>query len=451
MAPGCHADIAMVGVDIGTSGVRAIALDRLQRPLAHSACALPPSRRDGACVTQNPADWWQAVQQSLAELFANMPPAGAVAIAVAGTSSTCLLCNASGQPLTPGLMYDDSRARAQALQITTLAGDTTPASDSRSSLSKLLWWHDQGQIGPDVRLLHQADWIAGCLCGRFDVTDHNNALKLGFDVMADAWPAWFTGLHLDSRSLPAVVAPGTAIGVVRATVREQFRLSPMALVTSGTTDSIAGFLAAGAERTGDAVTSLGSTLALKLVSEHPIYSAAHGVYSHRLGNLWLVGGASNAGGAALAQHFRPEEMDTLSQRVDPDQPTGLKLYPLPSVGERFPLADPDKRPVLTPRPADSAIFFQGLLEGLADIEAQGYALLARLGAGPVQNLWTSGRVGQNPILLRLRERQLGLRIRPSRFDQPAAGAALLAGCAMPELFEENLWRSSPILARLAQP
>lgn len=64
---------------------------------------------------------------------------------------------------------------------------------------------------------------------------------------------------------------------------------------AGTTDSIAAFLAAGVDAPGQAVTSLGSTLAIKLLSETRVDDARYGVYSHRLGDSWLVGGASNTG------------------------------------------------------------------------------------------------------------------------------------------------------------
>ena len=77
------------------------------------------------------------------------------------------------------------------------------------------------------------------------------------------------------------------------------------MVVGGTTDSIAAFLAAGARETGDAVTSLGSTLAIKLLSDTFADDAARGVYSHRLGDRWLVGGASNAGCAVLREQVPP--------------------------------------------------------------------------------------------------------------------------------------------------
>lgn len=444
-------DAVLVGIDAGTSGVRLVALDQDQHLLGQVAQPFPGSVRAGPCVTQRPGDWWTALDAALHELFRRVPRAPAMALAVAGTSATCLLCDPHGTPRTNALMYDDARATTEAAWLRQQGGDATPAADPRSSLSKLLWWHHQGLMMPGDRILHQADWLAGCLLGRFETSDYNNALKLGFDPDSGHWPDWLARLPLDPHSLPAVVAPGRPLGPVTESLRRRFHLPPNTLVVSGTTDSIAALLAAGATGVGDAVTSIGSTLALKLVSPVAVCAPRHGIYSHRLGPVWLAGGASNTGGAALAQHFTAAAMEELSRRVDPGRPTGLRYYPLPGVGERFPVSDPDKRPLLTPRPDDPAVFFQGMLEALAEIEAQGYGLLAQLGAGPVKALWSSGRVGRNPALLEIRARRLGLPIRQPRFEEPAAGAALLAGCAFPQLFQENLWHSSPILARLSLP
>lgn len=85
-----------------------------------------------------------------------------------------------------------------------------------------------------------------------------------------------------------------------------------------------------------AVTSLGSTLAIKLLSEARVDDARYGLYSHRLGDAWLVGGASNTGGAVLRRHFSDAQLQELTGHLDASQPTGLDYYPLLSPGERFP-------------------------------------------------------------------------------------------------------------------
>ena len=88
------------------------------------------------------------------------------------------------------------------------------------------------------------------------------------------------------------------------------------------------------------MTSLGSTLAIKLLSTTRIEDARFGVYSHRLDDKWLVGGTSNTGGAVLRQLFSDEQLKNLSKQIDPMESSSLDYYPLRAEGERFPVADP---------------------------------------------------------------------------------------------------------------
>lgn len=89
------------------------------------------------------------------------------------------------------------------------------------------------------------------------------------------------------------------------------------IIRAGTTDSIAAFLASSANEIGDAVTSLGTTLVIKLLSRHRIDDQSRGIYSHRIGDRWLVGGASNSGGGVLLDFFTIAELQSLSSRIDP--------------------------------------------------------------------------------------------------------------------------------------
>jgi sugar (pentulose or hexulose) kinase len=77
------------------------------------------------------------------------------------------------------------------------------------------------------------------------------------------------------------------------------------------------------------------------------------------GDSWLVGGASNTGGAVLKQFFSGEQLQQLSSQIDPNRPSGLDYYPLTKPGERFPVNDPQLQPRLEPRPDDDALFLQG--------------------------------------------------------------------------------------------
>ncbi|MCU0836983.1 MAG: FGGY-family carbohydrate kinase, partial [Chromatiaceae bacterium] len=185
-------------------------------------------------------------------------------------------------------------------------------------------------------------------------------------------------------------------------------------------------IAAGVADAGDGVTTLGSTLVVKVLSERPVFAPAHGAYSHRLGDRWLVGGASNSGGAVLRRFFDDAELVALSARIDPAAASGLDYYPLLRPGERFPVADPALHPRLEPVPADRAAFLHGLLEGIARIEALGYRRLAELGAPyPARVLTTGGGAG-NPAWTAIRARLLGVPVMPAADRDAARGAAVLA-------------------------
>ncbi|MGD8312494.1 MAG: FGGY family carbohydrate kinase, partial [Gammaproteobacteria bacterium] len=99
-----------LGIDIGTSGCRGCLIDANAAIQATATAPLPAPRRDGAAVEQDPEHWWTALEGILDRLQARGTLAEVVAIAVAGTSSTLLLCDAAGTPLAPALMYNDTRA-----------------------------------------------------------------------------------------------------------------------------------------------------------------------------------------------------------------------------------------------------------------------------------------------------------------------------------------------------
>ena len=275
-------------------------------------------------------------------------------------------------------------------------------------------------------LCHQADFVLARLRGRAGLSDEANALKLGHDPEARAWPDWFAAAGIREALLPEVRPVGAPAGRVAPGMAATLGLDPGLRLVAGATDSIAAFLATGASALGGAVTSLGTTLAIKLLSDRRIDDPARGIYSHRLGDLWLAGGASNTGGGVLLGHFAPERIAALSAGIDPERDTGLDYYPLLRPGERFPTADPDHAPRLTPRPADDAAFLQGMMEGAARIERRGYDALAALGAPAPERVLTAGGGAANPAWTRIRARILGLPVEPAPQSEAAHGMALLA-------------------------
>jgi D-ribulokinase len=388
-----------LGIDFGTSGARAVAIDPHHQIHATASFRLSESA---------PADQTATWQIALFDLIEQIPESLRrliKAIAINGTSSTVLICNVVGQPLDNPILYNDSRGTVAIDQIRAIAPANHPVVSATSSLAKLLWWSSQNSVAETVYFLHQADWLSFLLHGQLGISDYHNALKLGYDVGNLQYPDWLQSLAIPFQ-LPNVIAPGTPIARVQQAIADQFGLPQDCQICAGTTDSIAAFLASGAQFPGQAVTSLGSTLVLKLLSQTRIDNADYGIYSHRLGDRWLVGGASNTGGAVLKQFFSDAELDHLSPEISVDRPSPLDYYPLLKPGDRFPINDPNLCPRLEPRPSDPVEFLHGLLEGIAQIEARGYELLQALGATPLTRVFTAGGGAKNQTWTLIRSRNI---------------------------------------------
>jgi len=416
-----------IGLDLGTSGCRALAVDSERRILAQARVALPHPRRGAEGGVEQDAElWWTAVVKVLRDLGQGLGAYRPVALCLDGTSSTLLLCAADGTPLAPALMYNDTRARAEAERIAGIAPHSSPARGASSSLAKLLFLAGRMEPAAGTLALHQCDWILGRLTGRFGISDWNNTLKMGYDPQREEWPAWIEELDLGDIRLPRVLSPGTPVDSMSPEAAAATGLPTQTRVAAGTTDSTAAVIATGIREPGEAVTSLGSTLVLKVLATHPVTDPRYGVYSHRFGNLWLVGGASNSGGAVLRQFFDATQMARLSASLAPDRPTGLDYYPLPAPGERFPIDDPSLQPRLAPRPREDLRFFQGLLEGIARVEANGYRRLQALGAPAPTRVLSIGGGATNAGWTRIRARLMGIPVAPAAAREAAYGAALLA-------------------------
>lgn len=407
-----------LGLDFGTSGARACVLDAQQQVVHEDRF------RYQNPALQTPDDWREALHQLLRRLPAEIA-SRLQRIAVNGTSATVLLCDADLQPVSMPLLYHDCRAADEARQLCSIAPSGHIACSASSGLAKFLWLTQHADLSQARFFMHQADWLSALLSGAGGVSDYHNALKTGYDAEKLCWPDWVSDLP-HSHLLPEVLAPGDLIGAISGSISQHFNLNPACSVQAGTTDSTAAFLATGLHAPGAAATSLGSTLVLKILSPKRIEAAGPGVYSHRYGDMWLAGGASNAGAGILRQYFSDEDLIRLSAQIDPDTDSPLDYYPLPKPGERFPVNDPALQPRLTPRPADDAEFLKGLLQGISRIEAEGYAKLLELGAPPLLSVTTTGGGAKNSTWRKMRERLLHVPVEIAQHSEAAYGTALLA-------------------------
>lgn len=450
-----------LGIDFGTTGARSTVIDAVGKIHSETEYTFEDDRAISSAQPQ--AQLPKAWKSALFGLIEQIPPeirSFVRSIAIDGTSSTVLLCDTDGNPVSEPILYNDPRGAEVMDRVRAIAPANHAVLSATSSLAKLLWWQEGGHGGPvPTVFLHQADWLAFLLHGKLRISDYHNALKLGYDVANLCYPDWLIkGIAgAATPQLPQVVPPGTPVGEVRAQMCDRFGFPRDCIVCAGTTDSIAAFLASGVNSPGEAVTSLGSTLAVKLLSHTRVDDARYGIYSHRFtplcrvrpqtritsvaysslgskdapvpalaGDLWLVGGASNTGGAVLRHFFTDAELESFSQQIDVEKDSLLDYYPLLKKGDRFPINDSELSPKLEPRPTDSVEFLHGLLESIARIEARGYQLLQELGATPLTKVYTAGGGAKNLVWSGIRQRYLKVPVVTPSHTAAAYGSALLA-------------------------
>jgi sugar (pentulose or hexulose) kinase len=413
-----------LGVDLGSSGLRIALVEPGGERLVEEASPYPTRLED-------PWSW----VNGLVLLCARLPSAlrsRVGAIAIAGTSGTLLLCRPDGQPAPGalGLALPYHRCCAgQARAAAALAADG-PAASASGSLARALHLlaeaEHSGAAGPWL-LRHQADWLMGWLLGNWRRGEEGNNLRLGWDLQRQRWSGTIA-LQPWASGLPEICTSGACLGLLAPPAAACLGLPPSAQVVAGSTDANAGVLAA-EPRSGDGITVLGTTLVLKQFSPKPIEGA--GISCHRVAGRWLVGGASNAGAGILRRFFNDGQIAELSRQIDPSQPTGLQLRPLPARGERFPVDDPNLEPVLEPRPISDGLYLQALLEGLTAIEQAGWKRLRAAGAPPLERVITLGGGARNPQWRQLRQQSLTVPVLNRPGLSAALGMARLAATILP--------------------
>ena len=195
----------VLGLDLGTSGVRGLVLSGTGVQTTQSVPIQAARRRD-------PAALWEAVTTVLTGLRLDR----LAAMAVAGTSGTIGAVGRDGEMLGPLSLYSDPADPACVAAIAEAAPAGSPARGHTSPLGRALVLARR----PDAcRLLHEADWVAARLSGQFGVSDENNALKTGYDPKARAWP----GLDRHARARAGPAAPSAAAWAVNRAHRSSHR------------------------------------------------------------------------------------------------------------------------------------------------------------------------------------------------------------------------------------
>ena len=397
------ADVIWVGVDLGTQSVRTVAVDATGTVLSAAARPLT-SRRDGNRHEQDPHEWWahggrrprrdgprparrrRSVDRRhrggrhvghRADHRSRRHPAHARPDArrLPGRDARRRGPGGGRRALGPAAATGSSRrgrcpsccgGATRACCATAPASPTSPTSSRRTS---------SGVRSP---------------------ADTSHALKTGYDLIGLRWPTEvLEKLHVDPDVLPPVQRAGTVLGHVGADAAKRTGLPEGVRVIAGMTDSCAAQLAAGALSAGEWNSVLGTTLALKGVTDTLLHDPTGAVYSHRAphGDLWLPGGASGTGARVITALFRGQDLDALTERARQVRDVPL-CYPLAEHGERFPFVEPEARGFLGDGPLptgpdevdDPARMFAAVCTGVAHVERLCFDLLDGAGAdvsGPV--------------------------------------------------------------------
>ena len=441
----------LIGVDLGTGGVRALAVTAGGEVVASVASSL-----DGARVTdedglheQAPRVWWETTCRALGELTGELQAAGVKeealkGLAVDGTSGTLVCLGEDGEPLRPGIMYNDARAIAEADKLNEMAADFCERLGYRFAssfaLAKIVWvQRNEPEIfEKTVRFLHQGDYVEGCLSGDFSWSDYSNALKTGYDLVEEDWPQWIDALSGVRERLPRVLAPGERVGKVCATAAVGTGLPEGLPIVAGATDGTAACVASGMRRPGDYNTTLGTTLVFKGISERLSRHPEGLIYSHKLpGGFWLPGAASNTGGEWIEMLFSGADLSEMDAAAAGRLPNSLLVYPLVRRGERFPFLAADAEGFCIPQAEDEIDRYAAYLQGTAFVERLGYEVIDAVAGSTGGDLFSTGGGSRSDVWMQCRADVTGRRVHRPACPESAFGSAVLAaaGAVYGDLWE----------------
>ncbi len=424
------------GLDVGTSGVRAFAVDRTGKVAARATERYlhPPYQPEPGYAEQNASAWWETAQKCFQALNAAIPEGRIIAVSVDSTSGTFVPVSGDGAPLMPALLYNDGRAAGLENEVNDAArafidayGYSFPPA---FALVKMLWLKRKRPLifAQTRRLLHAADFLVGNLTGDYDITDTSNALKSGIDPLTGEWPSFIPerlGLPLDL--FPRVFRPGQKVGEVSAQAAAQTGLPRGTSVIAGATDGTTSFLASGAKAVGDWNITIGTTIAIRGVSNDLIRDPLGRFYCHRHPDgQWLPGGASNVGGEALTKVFQADRLTTLDGLAFDRLPTSLLIYPLVRKGERMPFVSADAEGFVLGMAGSESTLFAAYVEAIALVAAWSVAEAQALGAPAGGDYYLSGGAAHGKTLALALASVLDRPINIPSEPEAAFGSALLA-------------------------
>jgi xylulokinase len=321
-------DSATVGIDIGSTAVKAVAVDGDGRVLARARI---PHRLSapGPQLLEHDAGraWRRGPVRALGEVAAGLNVAG---VGMAGMVPSLTVVNRRGVPITPGLLYGDTRGAGDSDTGTTGAGGGFGGVPD--GVGFVRW---ASRLHPEARGYWPAQAVAGFALAGVPVID--GATSMSFPSLLRRDGTWREDAVNDAGArlgqMPAIAPTGAAAGRVAATG---------SALAAGTVDAFCDQIVAGADHPGDVLVVFGATLIVWAVI--PAYAEGPGLWTlpHTTTGRWLVGGPSNAG-ALFVDWARAMVGTARTSPPRPADPGRVPVWlPYPR-GERAPFHDPALR------------------------------------------------------------------------------------------------------------
>jgi xylulokinase len=415
-------DDAVLGVDVGTTAVKAAVVAADGRVHGTASVEYPTSYPRAGWVEQDPDDWWRAACGAIRGALEGADRTDVAAVCVSAQAPTMLPLGDRGEPLRPALIWMDRRAEAECAVLRERLGEelvrrtTGNRIDPYFVAPKLLWFrtHEPELFARTGTFVQATGFLVQRLTGELTLDREHASLLSLRELENDAWSeALCDAVGVSPDLFPRLVEGDELVGHVTSAAAEATGLPEGTPVTGGTVDGAAAALEAGVLDEGEGAEMTGTSTVLILPSARPRAEPALVAMRHAARGRWLLLGAMVASGGSLRwlrDLLGETSFDALTAEAEP-QPAGAgALVFLPDVmGERSPIWDSDARGVflgLTLASGRGALV-RAVLEGAAfalrhNVEVAGAAGI------PVEELRSVGGGARSPLWSQIKADVLGV-------------------------------------------
>jgi len=453
-----------LGIDIGTSAVKALILNEDGAVLHQSSAPLSLSRPQDLWSEQTPSDWWSATNQAVAGLPIEQRHQ-VKAIGLSGQMHGATLLDDADHPLRPAILWNDGRSFAECGELETAEPNSRDITGNLAmpgfTAPKLLWVRKhEPRLFERVRtVLLPKDYVRLRMTGEraTDLSDASGTLWV--DVANRRWSEQMLAAGgLTADHMPRLCEGPEITGNLRAEIAEAWGMGTVP-VAAGAGDNAAGATGVGVISDGDALLSLGTSGVIFVANDgfRPNPAQAVHAFCHCLPGRWhQMSVMLNAAVCVdwVARLTGNNDAKTLLQLVESRGKTASRVVFLPYLGgERTPHNDPRARGVFfgLTHDSDAVELALAVLEGVAFAFADGLDALAAAGS-KIDSLTVVGGGAQSALWGRILATALDrpLIYRRNADVGPAQGAARLAQLAVSGKTAEILCQPPEIL-RVAEP